>query len=383
MKETLKIIVKDKYINYFNEEPNYFISAKSRYEILGNHTDHNHGLCISSDCPLETACSVNKLDENKIIFKSENYDLIQIDLDDLEINKEEYQTSKALIKGVVRYLIDHNYKIGGFKAYCISEVPIGSGLSSSASFEIVIANIVSTLFNNDKIPPLIKAYAGQYSENNYYKKASGLLDQISIAFPGIKYINFNRKNKPQIMTLQTSLIDILQVAIINPKTSHEKLDNLYEKIPNTMYKIARLYNHDYLAQFTRQEINDLFKKNIHNISQDELNIAKHFFDENKRVKMAKNVILNNDVDLLFSLIKSLAKSNYLYLKNSQIGDIYENSLQNVIDFCNEILDTNIAVKLTGGGYSGACIAFIKNKKFSKLETAIKECHPDWDIMLIN
>lgn len=368
--------VKNQFKKYFPGFDCVIVESKGRFEILGNHTDHNHGLCLSSDCNLKNIAAVKENGTNIINFISHGYKPIKISIDDLKINPSEYKTSKAIIKGVIYYLKSKKYKIGGFNCYCYSQIPIGSGLSSSASFEILIANIISILFNNNKIDNLTKAYAGQYAENKYYLKACGLLDQISIAFPGIKYINFYNKNKPKITLLNDDILSNIEIVIIKSNSTHEKLENLYEEIPNNMYRVAGYFHKQFLGQISYKK----YQENISKFSDREISVCNHFYQENKRVKKGLKAIENNDVDTLFECIDNSAKSNQNNLKNSQIGDIYIDSLQNIIDFSKNILHNEIAIKLTGGGFAGACIAFIKNNKLKILKKAIKNSNKNWEII---
>ena len=376
----VKNLIKEEYRKIFNQEQQHIIKASSRFEILGNHTDHNHGLCLSSTCPLYTYAAVKKSYNNKIAFFSHGFKKIEIDVSKLDYQEEDKQTSRGLIKGILLYLKNKNYSIGGFNCYCYSQVEVGSGLSSSASFEILIANIISKLFNKNKIDNIEKAKASQYAENNFYGKPSGLLDQISIVYPKIKFIDFKDLNNIKIKILPTDIFKKLQITIIKPPGNHQNLEYLYKQIPDTMYEIANIFNERFLINVKEKDIKKYSKTN--EINEDKLKIVKHFYAENRRVKKGVKAILNNDINLLFKLIKESAKSNQINLKNSQIGNNYNNSLQQVIDFCNENLKDDVAIKLTGGGYLGALICFIKNNKLKQLTNLINVYHPNWKITVI-
>lgn len=339
----------------FSKEPYGYCVLGGRFEILGNHTDHNHGLCLSSSCDILIKSAVSKNDTQFINVHSKGYDYIQIDLNDLTINQNEYYTTKSLIKGVIYYLKNNNYKIGGFDMLCISDITPGSGVSSSAAFEVMIGKIVSCLFNQDKIPALTLAKAGQYAENKYFNKSCGLLDQISVAFNGVKFIDFKDVENPTIEELEFDLpIDFV---LINPGSSHENLSKLYKSIPDAMKRVANRFQQNYLRDVDYIQ----FCENS-DLNCDDL-IAKHFFKENKRVLKGVQAIKNNDVDALLEAIRSSNLSNRINLNNTMIDGHYEHSPQEAIDYAFSITnEKDIACKINGGGFAGTIICFIKKEK---------------------
>jgi len=198
----------DKLINLFKdsfkENPTYLLDTGGRIEIVGNHTDHNHGLCLVANCSLR-CYSALKEDSDEVFIVSKGYKPFSFKIDDLKKKKEDEGTTKGIAKGVIRYLKDKGFKIGGFKMSIISEIPDGSGVSSSAAIESLFGYAISYLYNEGKIKEIIIAKAGQYAENNYFNKPCGLLDQIGTSFNSSNFINFKNIEDPIVETIDFNL----------------------------------------------------------------------------------------------------------------------------------------------------------------------------------
>ena len=197
--------MKTNFINLYKKEPTFYIDTGGRLEICGNHTDHNHGLCLVANCSLRIRALVNINNSNIVRVKSAGYDFFELDIRDLSYKKEDRPATKAILRGILFKLRESGYKIGGFDAYLTSEIPDGGGVSSSAAVESLFGYIVSYLFNDGKIDPLTIAQTGKFSENNYFNKPSGLLDQIGTSFDSSNYIDFKDTTNPIIKTLPFDL----------------------------------------------------------------------------------------------------------------------------------------------------------------------------------
>ncbi len=230
--------MKTNFINLYKKEPTFYIDTGGRFEICGNHTDHNHGLCLVANCSLRIRALVNINNSNIVRVKSAGYDFFELDIRDLSYKKEDRPATKAILRGILFKLQESGYKIGGFDAYLTSEIPDGGGVSSSAAVESLFGYIVSYLFNDGKIDPLTIAQTGKFSENNYFNKPSGLLDQIGTSFDSSNYIDFKDTTNPIIKTLPFDLP--LTLYLIKSEGDHSNLTPLYAAIPNSMYKVAGL-----------------------------------------------------------------------------------------------------------------------------------------------
>lgn len=354
----------EEYKKLYKQEPEKIYSCGGRFEILGNHTDHNHGLCLASACNLEIIASTSKNNSMIVNLVSKGFEPISVDLNDLEPHKEEYATSIGLIRGVAAYLKGHGYEIGGFNSYSESTIFKGAGVSSSAAFELLVGHIFNDLFNNNKISKLELAKAGKYAENIYFGKKSGMLDQIGVGFGGIVEIDFKNIDEPSVKESNFPFKD-LHFLLINTGGDHSNLSDLYSSIPLDMYSAAKKMGHEFLIEGSLEELESVHNK----LSEMEYLRALHFYTENERVKKAFLAIKNNDQDLFLKQINESRLSSTNNLKNMMVGSNYKGSPLEACDLLLKATDNNGAVKINGGGFAGSVIALIPSKYLDK---AIKE-----------
>lgn len=358
----------------FSLKPEHHFSCGGRFEILGNHTDHNHGLCLASACDLEIVCSVAKNNTGTVYFQSLGYDLDEVDLLDLEPGEAEYATSKGLIRGVAAYLKNHGYKIGGFNAYSESTIFKGAGVSSSAAFELLVGHIFNELFNEGKISKLELCKAGKYAENIYFGKKSGLLDQIGVGYGGVVKIDFKNIDEP--LVEQTRFpFDDLHFVLINTGGDHSSLSDLYSAIPSDMYEAARICGHNYLVEGSLEELEE------HKDELTELAYSRsiHFYKENERVLEAFKALENKDEQKFLDLINESRESSTKYLKNMMVEDEYKGSPLEACDLLMKACDNQGAVKINGGGFAGSVIALVPSEKLDKVIEKMKVHYGDFNV----
>lgn len=352
------------FINIFKIKPDYVIDTGGRFEICGNHTDHNHGYCIVANSSLRVYASLKK-DEDKVSIKSKGYDYFEFYINDLEPKIVDRSKPIALIKGVLFRLKELGYKIGGFKAYIESEIPDGSGVSSSAAMESLFGYIISYLYNDGKIDPLVIAKTGQFSENKFFYKPCGLLDQVGTSFDSSNFLDFKDIDNPKIINLPFNLP--VTLFLIKSIGDHSNLTPLYAAIPNAMYEVANLLEG---KKFLR-DVNDenIFKRiDELNVASDIKRKAKHFFIENNNVLEAKDAILNNNLNEFFDAIRKSQESSKNDIENTFVKGEYVGSPQEIIDKASKFLKDNGAIRIHGGGFKGTVLAFVKNDfvdEFSK------------------
>ncbi len=371
------IITEKDFENYFNQSPEYQVRCGGRFEILGNHTDHNHGLCCAATCDLQIYGYLKARNNNTVEVMSVGYSPCLVDLDDLEVLPDDFASSKGLVKGVAKYFLDHGYAVGGFSLYTDSSIFPGAGVSSSAAFESLIAQIFNVLFNEGRINKIFLAKSGQYAENNYFGKKSGLLDQIGTGFGDISYIDFANINNPQVETIDFPFND-LHFIIVNTGGSHAELNDLYSSIPENMWSAAHKVGHEFLREGSLQEISV-----CSSLTKMEYNRAKHFYDENERVSIMKRALLNKDKEMFLKLINESRKSSTELLKNMMVEDKYEGSPLQACDRAMKIMEDNGACKINGGGFAGSIICVVPDKYLQKFieqmndyygENNVKEVH---------
>ena len=340
----------------FKAEPEFYVDTGGRFEICGNHTDHNHGLCLVANCSLRIKAFVNK-NESKVRIKSQGYSFFEFDVNDLEFNPKELNKTLLLAKGILFKLKEQGYKIGGFDAYISSDIPDGSGVSSSAAIESLFGYIVSYLYNDGQISPLVVAKTGQFSENNYFGKPSGLLDQIGTSFDSFNFIDFKNIENPTITTLPFNFP--LTLYLIKSVGDHANLTPLYAAIPANMNKVAELLDG---KKFLRDCNDEKIFDRIDALDTDESvkKMGKHFFIENENVLKAKKAIEENDLEGFLSAIRESQKTSKENIKNTFVESEYEDSPQNIIDDVTKFIKDRGAIRIHGGGFKGTVLAFIKN-----------------------
>lgn len=367
----------DKYLELFSGEPKSILSCGGRFEILGNHTDHNHGLCLASACNLEIIAPVDKNNTDIVRFQSAGFEMDEVDLSDLEPRVVERGSSKGLIKGVAAYLKKLGYKIGGFNAYSESSIFKGAGVSSSAAFELLVGQIFNVLFNNGKISKLELCKAGKFAENNFFGKSSGLLDQIGVGFGGVVEIDFRNIEDPTINQYQFPFED-LHFVLINTVGDHSSLSDLYSSIPSDMLHAARICGHNYLIEGSLEEI----EKHKSELTDDEYMRSIHFYKENERVKTAIEALKSKDQNTFLKMINESRESSTKYLKNMMVEDNYKGSPLEACDLFMKASDNEGAVKINGGGFAGSVIALIPTNKLEKVLDKMRDVYGQFNVQEI-
>ena len=360
MEEIIKNLV-NQYELFHGQKAELVASCGGRFEILGNHTDHNHGLCIASACNLEIVAALGKTNDNKVELKSIGFPLDEVDLSNLEVAELEKGTSAGLIRGIAQYFVSHGYKVGGFKAYTQSSIFKGAGVSSSAAFELLIGHIFNELYNGGKISKLFLCKAGQYAENVYFGKKSGLLDQIGVGYGGIVQIDFKNIDEPVVEQVKFPFKD-LHFLLVNTGGDHSTLSDLYSSIPQDMFSAANEMKQRFLADASLEELESVKFK----LKPIEYSRALHFYTENKRVEKAIKALKEEDEASFLEAINESRLSSTNNLKNMMVEDKYEGSPLEACDLFLKASKGKGAVKINGGGFAGSIIAVIQDEYLEKV-----------------
>lgn len=369
--------IREEFEKYFSFKPDYLLDTGGRFEIIGNHTDHNHGLCLVANCSLRAKSALAIAKDDLIRVKSEGYNEFSFKVTDLEPKSEEYGRPIALCKGILRKLSELGYKIGSFNMYLSSEIPNGSGVSSSAAIESLFGYTVSYLFNDGKIPPLVIAKTGQYAENVYFNKPCGLLDQVGTSFDSSNFIDFGNIDNPIITTLPFNLP--LTLYLVKSEGNHAALTPLYAAIPAGMKEVAKLLdNKDFLRDVTLEEEEIFDKIEALDVDAAVKRKAKHFFIENKNVLKAKDAIERSDIEEFLEAIRSSQATSKDNIENTYVKGEYEGSPQNIIDDLTPIIGNHGAIRIHGGGFKGTVLAFIKNDFVEEFDKVLAEKYPQKD-----
>ena len=370
---------KERYLNLiekayqrFGDGDYHLISSPGRTEIGGNHTDHQNGHVLAATINLDNICVVKKSEKNICTFIDDKFEDCIVDINNLKIVENEKNTSKSLIRGIAARLNELGYKIGGFETMCDSKVAIGSGMSSSACFEMMIVEIFNTLYNNEQITPINRALIGQYSENKYFGKACGLLDQTTISVGGFVAIDFKNPSNPTVESYDFNFKDYgYELILVNTKGDHADLSDEYSAIPKEMKDVAKELNGNVLTDINKEYFFENIKEIRNKIKNDRSILrAIHFFMEDERAISEKLAIENKDIEKLLDLINKSGKSSYMYLQNVYPSSMPKNQpLSIALAISDLILNDKGAYRVHGGGFGGtiqAVVPFELKEEYKKV-----------------
>lgn len=343
-------------------------STSGRTEIAGNHTDHQRGHVLCASVNLDIIAAVSPNDDNVIRLMSEGYDKIDIvDLSVLTPVESESCHSASLIRGIASQLSDRGHKIGGFDAYTSSRVPKGSGLSSSAAFEIMTATILSYLYNEGRITPVTMALVSQFAENNFFGKPSGLMDQCGCSVGGLMTIDFRNPDMPLIDTISTDFETFgYSLIISNIGGSHADLNDDYASITSDMKKVA-----GYFGKTVLRDVNKLeFMESLHllreEVSDKAILRAMHYFADDEKVILQADALKNNKIDTFLKLVNESGISSWTCLQNIySLKFPEEQPIALGLALSNHILQGRGACRVHGGGFAGTIQAFVPHDLVSE------------------
>ncbi len=362
MKESVKCALDAGFMTQFGAQPERYFSAPGRTEIGGNHTDHQRGCVLAGAVDLDTVAAVKLNGSNAIRIQSEGYPLCTVSLDELEPQKDEVNTTAALIRGVAAKFVELGARVEGFDAYVQSTVLPGSGLSSSAAFEVLLGTICNGLFFENKLPMPEIAKIGQYAENVYFGKPCGLMDQMASAVGNLVSIDFNDPEDPIITPVDFDFSACgYALCIIDSKASHADLTDEYAAVPKDMKTIAGHFGQTAL----RDVPEETFYKAIPTLRQlfgDRAVLrAIHFYGDNRRVGEQVKALQNNDFDTFLRLIRESGQSSWMYLQNVvPAGYIAHQDMAIALSMCQKLLGDRGAFRVHGGGFAGTVQAFVPN-----------------------
>ena len=337
-----------------------FFSAPGRSEVGGNHTDHNHGKVLAAAINLDAIAAVAKNGKDVIRLKSEGYDMDMVDITDLEPKTSEYSKSKGLIRGVCAGFVARGYEIGGFDAATANDVVSGSGLSSSASFEVLVGTILNHLYNDGKVSPVEIAQIAQYAENEFFGKPCGLLDQMTCSVGGFVFMDFNDPSQPIIKPVKFEFESCAHaLCIVNTGGSHSDLTDEYAAVKNEMISVAQRLGHSYLRDADEAQFLNSIDLIRGVVGDRAILRAKHFFAENARVDKEVYALENKEFGEFKKLVVKSGQSSYMYNQNVfSVKDPISQPVSLGLCLCEELLDGKGAWRVHGGGFAGTIQAFV-------------------------
>lgn len=351
------------FIELFGDDRDVLLlSAPGRTEICGNHTDHNNGKVLAASINLDAIAVVAKRDDLVINEKSEGHSMNTVDISDLTASEEYYGKSSSMIKGVVAGLNNGGYNIGGFDACTTSDVMGGSGLSSSAAFEVLIGTVVSHLYNDGNVDPVTIAKVAQYSENVFFGKPSGLLDQMASSVGTFVTIDFESTQDPVIQKVDFDFAESgYSLCIVDTHGNHSDLTDDYAAVRGEMESVAKALGKDVLRQIPADEFFKSIPLLVGKVNDRAILRATHFYNENVRVEKAVKALETNDFESFKETITESGFSSFLYNQNVFTPkNPTEQKLSLALCLSQQLLEGKGAWRVHGGGFAGTIQAFVPN-----------------------
>ncbi len=348
-------------------------SAPGRTEVGGNHTDHNHGRVLAAGINLDAIAIAAKNDENIVRVKSRGYDMDVCDITDLEIKEDEKGHSPALVRGMCAGFKKYGYKIGGFDACTMSSVLSGSGLSSSAAYEVLVGTMLNYLYNDGQVDAITIAKIAQYAENVYFDKPCGLMDQMACSVGGFVTIDFNNPSEPIVNEVKFDFASSgHSLCIVDTKGSHSDLTDDYAAIRSEMEAVAGCFGKNVLREVNEDE----FKKNIPSVrakvGDRAVLRALHFFADNARVLKEVDALKKGDFEEFKSYILESGDSSYKYNQNVfSVKKPLEQPVSLALAISESILKGKGAWRVHGGGFAGTIQAFVPNEILADYKNAME------------
>ena len=368
--------VADEFEKLFGEKPTAFFSAPGRTEVGGNHTDHNFGCVLAAGVSLDVIAAVAPdNEENVITIKSEGFQMDTVNVDDDTIYEDQKNTSAALIRGMSAGFKKNGHNAGGFKAYATSNVLKGSGLSSSAAYEVLIGTILNGLYNEGEVSAVEIAQIAQFAENVYFGKPSGLMDQMASSVGGFITIDFADEKHPVIDSVKFDFTKSGHaLCIVDTKGSHADLTDDYAAIPAEMKQVANYFGEELLSRVSEEDfISKVGEMRASGKVNDRAVLrALHFYTEQDRVAEGVAALENQEFDHFLDVIKRSGDSSFKLLQN--IYSAKDPLTQNVsiaLGFSEKFIGEDGVCRVHGGGFAGTIQAFVKNAAVAEYKKNIE------------
>ena len=337
-------------------------SAPGRTEIGGNHTDHQHGRVLAGSVNIDMIAAAAPNDKNQLRVQSEGYDLCVIDLNDLEARKEEENTTAALLRGECAAFTQRGAKLAGLDIYISSNVPKGSGVSSSAAFEVLIGVILNDCFMAEKVSPIAIAQIGQWAENVYFGKPCGLMDQMASSVGGLVFIDFADPAHPAVRQAAFDFAHCgYTLCTLDSGADHADLTDEYAAIPEEMRRVACVFGKDVLREVDEAEFYAKLKSAREAAGDRAVLRAMHFFDENRRVQQQVQALERDDFEGFLAGVRDSGRSSWMLLQNViPTGSREHQQMALALAACEKQLAGRGACRIHGGGFAGTLLAFVPN-----------------------
>ncbi len=343
----------------FGREPELFVSAPGRTEVVGNHTDHQNGKVLAAAVNLDTVAAVAPRDDGRVVLYSAGYDQpFDVDVTDDAVREDEKETTFALIRGVAARLKQLGYQVGGFDASITSTVFKGSGLSSSAALEVMLVGAFDALYNGWVIDPQENARISQYAENVYFGKPSGLMDQMASAVGGLSIQDFGQ-NPTGVEAIRYDFgAKGCAVCVVSAGGEHGNLTNEYAAIPAEMKAVAKAMGQELLQNVTPEALFEALPRLKNKVPDRALLRAFHFVDDTRRAQEAADALKKDDLKGFFDAVIRAGDSSWELLQNLYVAHSDNQEIPLALEMSRRMLTGRGAWRNHGGGFAGTILAFV-------------------------
>ena len=365
----------NEFIKLFGEDRDVIItSAPGRTEVCGNHTDHNNGKVLAASVNLDAVAVAAKNEEDVVRVKSDGHAMNVVEISELLPDESEFGHSTAMVRGVVAKIEGLGYKIGGLDCVTTSDVIGGSGLSSSAAFEVLLGTTLSYLYNDGVISAVDIAKIAQYAENVFFGKPCGLLDQMASSVGTFVTIDFESTENPKIKKVDFDFSKSgHSLCIVDTGGNHSELTDDYAAVRGEMESVAKALGKDVLREISFADFKQAVPSLLGRVSDRALLRAFHFYRENIRVEKAVSALESSNFDEFKKIINESGRSSYMYNQNVFTPkDPAEQKISLALCISEEVLGVNGAYRVHGGGFAGTIQAFVPNELLQEYKTAMED-----------
>ncbi len=362
-----------RFAEIFGSTPERYFSAPGRTEISGNHTDHQHGCVLAGAVNLDTVAAVRINGTNKIRIQSKCYPMCEVDLSVLEPVDSEVNSTPALVRGVAARFAQFGCEVKGFDAYCESTVLPGSGLSSSAAYEVLIGTIINCLFFDKKLSAIEIAQVGQYAENVFFGKPCGLMDQMASSVGAMVFIDFKDPQAPVVEKIDFDFASAEHaLCIIDTGADHADLTDEYAAVPGELKALCNILGEGELRSIPKMDFYSNIQRLREEVGDRAVLRAIHIYDENQRVKLQKKALQAGDFASFLSYVTESGLSSWRYLQNViPAGRKEKQEVAFALTIAEKLLNGRGACRVHGGGFAGTIQAFVPNDLLEDFKNGIE------------
>ncbi|MBQ5842298.1 MAG: galactokinase [Clostridia bacterium] len=367
------------FLSLYGDSDVCMLSVPGRTELLGNHTDHNNGKVLAAAVDIDIIAIAAKAEDNYIRIKSEGYREDVVCISDISPEKAKKGSSSSVISGVCDYFLANGGKVGGIRACTTSDVLTGSGISSSAAFEVMCGNMLNNMYNDNKFTPLFLAMAGKYAENVYFGKPCGLMDQTACASGGCSFIDFGGE-VASLRKITPDLGDMI-LCIVNTGGNHADLTDDYASVPSEMHSCAALMGKKTLREVDENEFISRISVLRANVGDRAIMRALHYFAENRRVDKAVKCLENGDTAGYFLCVTESGNSSFRFLQNVYTNkNVSEQGLSLALALTERM---GLTCRVHGGGFAGTIQTYLPVSFKEEYRTRMERVFGEGSCMFLN